>query len=142
MSALRFIYILIYLVVATLVCGLLISLIGLVDRSKRVVWFIVRLWAKGLLAVSGVKVKSRGLEHLERAYPCLLVSNHKSHMDAPSLISQIKRPFRFVAKRSLAYIPVFGQALYGLGSIIIDRSKQDKAFRSIDKAAQRVKEGT
>lgn len=84
-----------------------------------------RRWCDVLLTVAGADVRATGLSRLDPSRTYVFVSNHQSHMDAPSIVRSWPGPIRFVAKQSLFRVPVFGQALWALGHIAIDR--QDRA---------------
>lgn len=80
----------------------------------------LHLWAKSTLKVAGVNTVARGLEKLPRENFVLAV-NHQSHFDALVLFRHIRRHLRFVAKRELAEVPVFGTALKKAGNVMVDR---------------------
>jgi 1-acyl-sn-glycerol-3-phosphate acyltransferase len=50
--------------------------------------------------------------------------------------------WRFVAKKELVRVPVFGQALLASGHIIIDRGNRERAVASLRRAAERIRAGT
>jgi 1-acyl-sn-glycerol-3-phosphate acyltransferase len=47
-----------------------------------------------------------------------------------------------VAKRSLLFVPIFGWALWLAGFFFIDRSNRERAVRTLDRAAARLRQGT
>jgi 1-acyl-sn-glycerol-3-phosphate acyltransferase len=71
----------------------------------------------------------------------VLVSNHQSLLDIPTLVSLIPH-IRIIAKKELFRIPLFGRAMRRAGFLEIDRSNRAHAFRTIDDAAQRIRAGT
>jgi 1-acyl-sn-glycerol-3-phosphate acyltransferase len=108
---------------------------GLYDRSQR-------RWARGVLRSSGVTVTTEGLERVPRDRPSVYVSNHQSFFDILSLAVALPEPVRFVAKKELARIPVFGGALRAAGHIYIDRQRRQAAFESYEQAAAVIRGGT
>ncbi len=102
---------------------------------------VVRLWARHLLLMCGVKVEVfEPPEPLdEPAY--LVMSNHSSHFDVPSLFSATSIDMRPVAKEELGSIPVFGWALRMGAAIMIDRRNSEKAHASIQRAAETIRSG-
>jgi 1-acyl-sn-glycerol-3-phosphate acyltransferase len=98
-------------------------------------------WASSILKVAGVKTVARGVEKLPPGTFVLAV-NHQSHFDAPVLFRHIRRHMRFVAKRELTKIPIFGQAMRKAGNIVVDRtgSEHDKKLLhdAIDAVRTRV----
>lgn len=133
-----------YLLIATPVLGTsVIVLAFLGDRTGRLWWKSARLWAWGLIKVLGVsELVVVGGERIEALEAGLVMSNHESHVDPPALIlAAPKTPLRFLAKKELAKFPIFGQALWAMGMVFIDRKNQASAFESIELAAKRIREG-
>ena len=83
----------------------------------------------------------RGREHLEGVGSCVFCANHASVVDPGALIEAIPRSVRFVGKRSLFRIPVFGTALRITGQIPIDRSDHDAAVGAFAEAGQVLRDG-
>lgn len=125
----------------TSICGTLAILFSLVDRRGDWVLRFGRIWARGICAVSGVRVESHGLANFPSSGPVILISNHQSNVDMLALLISIPRSFRVVAKRLLFRIPIFGWCLSLAGMIPIDRDNRTLAIRSLDKAAERVRSG-
>src|SRR5690606_31303222 len=48
---------------------------------------------------------------------------------------------RFVAKKELVRVPIFGWCLVTTGQIIIDRGNRERAVRSLRRAAERIRGG-
>lgn len=63
-------------------------------------------------------------------------------MDIPILFVCLPVEFRFVAKRSLFNIPFLGWHLWRSGHIPVERGQPQKAVKSLDKAAERIRAGT
>lgn len=101
---------------------------------------ISRFWARSIVFLSRAKIEVEGLEKIP-AGPRVFMANHQSYFDAISLVVYLPPPVRFVAKKILQYLPVFGQLLWITGQIIIDRSNPKQAFAELDKAAEKIKQG-
>jgi 1-acyl-sn-glycerol-3-phosphate acyltransferase len=119
--------------------ALIICLFALSGR-----WFSAfqRIWAKWLLQTNGVRLSVRGLENLMQPHSYILISNHASILDIPGIVSAFPFPVRFIAKRSLAWFPIFGWNLYLSGHILIDRERTQSVLKSLKKAASLLKSGT
>jgi 1-acyl-sn-glycerol-3-phosphate acyltransferase len=100
-----------------------------------------RIWANWLLQTNGIRVSVRGLENLEKSRSYILLSNHTSLLDIPGIISAFPFQVRFIAKKSLAWIPIFGWSLHLSGHILIDRKRAQSAMKSSKKAASLLKSG-
>jgi 1-acyl-sn-glycerol-3-phosphate acyltransferase len=68
--------------------------------------------------------------------------NHQSALDIYALLAGLPLSFKWIAKRQLFSIPVFGWAIRKAGYISIDRENAREALKAIEKAAQRIREGT
>ena len=110
-----------------------------VDEHKR--QWVGRLWAKFLLAGTGCPARITGLENLSPEATYVFASNHTSALDIPALLALLPANFRWMAKKELFAIPVFGLAIRGVGYIPIDRSDPRTALKSLHQAAQRIAAG-
>jgi 1-acyl-sn-glycerol-3-phosphate acyltransferase len=102
---------------------------------------MANLWAKILLLICNIKVKVIGEENLLRGRPQIFMANHQSDFDILIALAYIPVQFRWIAKKELFSIPVFGAAMRSAGYIEIDRSNREKAMQSIDEAAFRIRKG-
>lgn len=119
------------------------SLIILVpfDRKGHIYKVLSRLWGRCIVWSSRVPLELEGVDKIP-PMPCIYMSNHQSYFDVISLIGYLPVPVRFVAKRVLTYIPVFGQALWASGHIIIDRANPRQSFDRLDRAVEKIHSGT
>lgn len=115
---------------------------SLLDRSGDPTVRVARLWARSLLRTTGVKIRVEGLAFCPRDLPGVLMSNHRSAFDILALIQTLPTPFRFVAKRELTYIPIFGWALALSQQIIVDRRNRSRAIGALQRAAEHIRGGT
>ena len=112
------------------------------DRKGRVWWPATRMWARGLLTSAGVTdFIVRGAEIIDNDTPYVMMANHQSHLDPPSIIRASKRPFGFIVKKELERIPLFGWAVRQSGHVFVDRKDKGSSHASIDKAAASVARG-
>jgi 1-acyl-sn-glycerol-3-phosphate acyltransferase len=72
------------------------------------------------------------------------MSNHQSLVDIAAIVMTLPRSqsWRFVAKRELTRVPIFGQVLVASRHIIIDRGDRERAVASLREAARRIRSGT
>lgn len=126
---------------ATLVAALVTVPLGLI-RGPESVWFVPVAWSRLLLWLGGSKVVVSGTGHLPLGGPAVIVCNHSSHLDGPALALALPRRIVFVAKKELARIPVFGQALRAIGSVIVDRGRSEKARRQMRQALDQIRTGS
>ncbi|TVQ06212.1 MAG: 1-acyl-sn-glycerol-3-phosphate acyltransferase [Leptolyngbya sp. DLM2.Bin27] len=73
-----------------------------------------------LLALSRVQVSVRGQDRLPLHQPMVVVSNHRSIMDAPLLMSAIGRPVRFACHHYMSQVPGLRNVINALGCLPLD----------------------
>lgn len=99
-----------------------------------------RGWARNLLWAAGVRVVLEGLENLDTDAPQIVVSNHQSWFDVFALAAELPVRYRFVAKKELGDIPVFGSAWMACGHVSVDRGNREAAIEALDQAWKEIHE--
>jgi 1-acyl-sn-glycerol-3-phosphate acyltransferase len=117
-----------------IICGLL----GMGDKKLQPV---AAFWARMLLLGTGCAVKIRGQENLTPGQPYVFVCNHSSALDIPVLFRALPSNFRWIAKKELFRIPLFGQSLRAAGYVPMDRSNRRASMQSLAAASARIKAG-
>ena len=102
---------------------------------------IANLWAKILLLIFNTKVEIIGKENILRGKPQIFMANHQSDFDILIVLAHIPGQFRWLVKKELFHIPIFGAAMKSAGYISIDRNNRERAMQSLDQAALRIREG-
>jgi 1-acyl-sn-glycerol-3-phosphate acyltransferase len=115
---------------------------GIVDDSGNWIHRLGRLWTRIIIRTSGVKIEVQGQGHIPGGKPVVFACNHASQFDILIMHEALPVQFRFVVKKELFEIPLFGFALHHAGYIPIDRSGGKAALHSVQEAAERVKKGT
>jgi 1-acyl-sn-glycerol-3-phosphate acyltransferase len=133
---------LLLLVLNTAVIAPMVGLIGLFERDGKIAHKLAQRWMAFNLWFSGVHVKVSGLEHLDPKKQYIFMSNHRSAADIVAIgVALWDYQIRFVAKKELLRVPLFGWGLWGLRSIIIDRRNHVQALRSYAVAGERIRRG-
>jgi 1-acyl-sn-glycerol-3-phosphate acyltransferase len=131
--------------VTTIVIGPIIILILFIphlDRGARFTYrYLALLWARINLTLSGVRVNVIGAEKVDRDKSYIVMSNHQSNFDVLALATRLPLQLRWVAKRELMKVPIFGFAIKKMGMIIIDRKDPEKAHESMKAADEKIKSG-
>ena len=130
-----------YLLPATLALGLLAILVSWVPPRGDLTSAVARLWGRGLLAAAGVRVEVEVHPAVVPSRGYLVMANHASYFDVAAMLAVIPGTYRFVAKRSLFAIPVFGWALRAGGFIPVDRKDKRRAREVWAAAGDRVRRG-
>jgi 1-acyl-sn-glycerol-3-phosphate acyltransferase len=117
-----------FLVLGSAVLGAVATVSGWIPPRRFWPRLMARIWARGLLISSGVRLRVEGTEQLAPASASYVVmSNHTSSMDIPVLIASFPGDLAFVAKRELFRIPLFGWGMRAAGFIPVDRSDRSRA---------------
>ncbi|HMF40631.1 MAG TPA: lysophospholipid acyltransferase family protein [Polyangia bacterium] len=128
--------------VAATIAGSLGALVaGVIDKSGDMVLVLARLWSRVILGVPGVKLNVTMRARLEPGRPYIFMPNHASMVDIWAVFVAIPASFRFIAKKQLSRIPLFGWAMAAGRFIFIDRQNALAARRSMDEAARRIRSG-
>jgi 1-acyl-sn-glycerol-3-phosphate acyltransferase len=101
-----------------------------------------RAWGRFLCRIAGIRVRVEGRENIDPSQTYIFVGNHASQTDIWAFQGYIPHDFRWIAKKELFAIPIFGAAMQAVGFISIDRSRGRKAVTSLNDAAERIAEGT
>ena len=117
-------------------------IISMVDKTGRDVHFYCAVpWAKLILRVCGIRVRVSGLGNLNTDLPRIYMTNHQSFFDIFALLACLPVNFKFILKQELMNLPVFGPATRRAGYIGIERDDPRKAVKSMNQAAERIRNG-
>lgn len=104
-------------------------------------YVVQRLWSPVLLWAGGAKLEVSGLENIDASKPAIYVSNHQSTIDIPALFMALPVDLRFVAKKSLQYVPLMGWYMSLANFVFVDRGNRREAIASLDAAGKRIRGG-
>jgi 1-acyl-sn-glycerol-3-phosphate acyltransferase len=134
-----------FLLFGTLVCSVGALLTSLVPPRGHWPYRFAVWWSKGWLACARVRVEVEIEDEARKAFdsggPFVFAANHQSLLDIPVLIASLPIPARFLAKRSLFRIPVFGQAIAAAGFIPVDRGDRARAGEAFVTALRQLEKG-
>lgn len=131
-----------FLVLGSFVFGWIAVLLGWIPPRGSWTFGLARLWSRGMLTASCVRVDVEYSPGLEPGGRYVFLCNHQSLFDIPSLIVTVPGQIRMLAKRSLFRIPIFGWAMSAGGFIPIDRGDRSTARQSFAAAVARLRGGT
>lgn len=122
--------------------GATMAIVGsFVKKGDDSAHLVARIWARSILLVSGVKVVVYGLENIDPCASYVYMANHQSMFDIFALLAFLPVRFRWLAKKELFSIPIFGYSMGRAGYISVDRSSMKAAYRSLQEAAQKIAQG-
>ena len=138
---LRTIWTVIVAIAVTIPCATTVMIIAVLSSASPLIDPVIRLWARLILWGAGIEIRAEGVETIERSKRYILIANHHSYFDIPCIFAAIPQPIRFMAKKSLFSIPIFGWAIGRAGFIPIDRKNRRTAVKSFDLAVARIRKG-
>ncbi len=114
-----------------------------VKNYRPYIGLIMTKWAERLLALINVTTKVTGQVHMPKGNerPVIVMCNHSSLFDMPVAIAALNTSFRFVAKKELYKIPVFGTAIHKAEFISIDRKNREQSMKDLEKAKAKMLDG-
>ena len=137
----RLIAIIFFIFIFTMIMAIATIIIGIFSPYSKYANGTIRLWARGVLWVSGIKMDVQGLENIDLDKPYIYIANHQSNFDILACVVAIPGTVRFVAKKELFRIPIFGLGMRMVGMILIDRGRSAEARRALDNAVDKVRQG-
>ena len=120
---------------------ILASLVGIRRRPDGVYDRAGRGWGRNNLSANRLTVTVTGAEHIPDG-PAVFVANHVSFVDIWVLVASLPGTVRFLAKRELLRVPVFGWAMRSAGHIPIDRKNRQAAVDACGEAGGMIRDGT
>lgn len=107
------------------------------DRSdERLAW-----WARRVVTSARMDLRVIGRENLLHDERFVIMSNHQSHLDVPTLFHALSPRMRMVAKKELFRFPIWGSAMRQSGFVEIDRGNREQAIESLNEARRVLDQG-
>ena len=99
----------------------------------------VASWYGKMSAIIGVKLVISYDPKSVKAGPVVYVANHQNNYDLFTLPAAVPEKTVSIGKKSIKWIPFFGQLYWLSGNILINRSNRTKAVGTIGKTAEKIK---
>ena len=119
----------------------ILSLFGLRRQMSVFIYRIAQGWARVMIKIIKSKVTLSGQERIPGNSGVCFVGNHDGYFDIVLLLAYCGRPFGFIAKKELVFLPMLNIWIYMLGGLFIDRKNIRKAVKTINKGVERIKAG-
>ncbi len=110
------------------------------ERSRRLSFAAIKMWATTFASLSGIRYKAIGTEHLLKHKAFIYVCNHTSFLDAPAMPLFIPGQFRPLGKKELGKIPVLGMIVKTV-CVMVDRSSTESRKKSVEKLIRLIRSG-
>ncbi|USD37049.1 MULTISPECIES: 1-acylglycerol-3-phosphate O-acyltransferase [Ferrimonas] len=122
------------LLVVVSLMGMLLCLLRPFHRNN--VHYTAKVFSS-VAPVLGIKVIHRGHQS-DSDEPVVYVSNHQNNYDLFTHTGSVPPGTVSMGKKSLKWIPFFGQLYWLTGNILIDRANRSKAVRTLQQAAEKI----
>ncbi|MDR2865599.1 MAG: 1-acyl-sn-glycerol-3-phosphate acyltransferase [Spirochaetaceae bacterium] len=120
---------------------ILLSFTPLKKTASFCMYKVVQGWARALIFLIACRPKLAGREHIIKKGGMCFVCNHSGIFDIVLLLAYAGRPFGFIAKKELAYIPFLNIWILILGGLFIDRKNPRKALKTINHGVKYIQKG-
>jgi 1-acyl-sn-glycerol-3-phosphate acyltransferase len=124
-----------------LIFGPPVLLVSWLARRKEWVYPWALWGGRQWLRLSGMKVRVRGLEHLDAKESYVFVINHRSYLDTATAFCYLGRRIGILAKKELLKVPILGYGMGFVNVMAIDRSNRQRAIETVQAATQRLRSG-
>jgi 1-acyl-sn-glycerol-3-phosphate acyltransferase len=116
-------------------------LLAILFRWKSLLYVLGHIGVRLGLALTGIRVRIVGAEHLPLNRAAVYCANHESNVDPPVLFSALHPRMHILYKQEIDRIPILARAFRLGGFIPIDRRNKESAARSIERGAQSIRAG-
>lgn len=132
-----FVFTLVMFVIFTVVWALTV----LFDRNRVVCHHLSRFWSKTIYWLCPWwKVRVTGMENVIYGRSYVVVSNHQAMLDIP-LLYALPFNFKWVSKKEVYKIPIFGWVLWMHGDVAIERGGAASTKAMLQKCEDYLKDG-
>ncbi len=107
-------------------------------RNPKHVFTFGRMFA-AMSKVFGIKLELRIPEDAYKRGQAIYIANHQNNWDLFTVSSAVTPKVVTVGKKSLAWMPLFGQLYWLTGNILIDRANKAKAKGTINQVVDSIK---
>jgi len=96
-------------------------------------------WMAKVSYIVGVEIEVRVPQTISPEQSYVYIGNHQNSYDLFTISKAVQPNTVSVGKKSLAWIPFFGQMYWLTGNILIDRNNQNKASNTITSTVDKIK---
>ncbi|BBW92636.1 1-acyl-sn-glycerol-3-phosphate acyltransferase [Pseudoalteromonas sp. PS1M3] len=130
------VFIMFMFILLSCIFGLLLSLVRPFHPNNV---HIIAGWFGSMAKMIGVKLVLTRHQDAENIGPAVYIANHQNSYDLFTVPAMVPKNCVSLGKKSLKWIPFFGQLYWLSGNILIDRANRSKAAGTISKAAEKIK---
>src|SRR5688500_1424664 len=116
-------------------------LLSMATRSAHPLYRLTEWGFRAAFLLAGIRVTTENRERIGDPRNTLIVSNHASHLDAPTLFLALGVDFVALAKREVFDIPLFSTVLLRAGFIPIQRGDRAEAVGAVARMTGALRAG-
>lgn len=99
-------------------------------------WLAIKMYSEFGKRILGTKVRIRGAENLPEK--CIYICNHQSNVDIFLVCNAVPKRTVTLGKKSILYMPIFGQIYWLSGNLFIERGDARKSARDLQKVEKKI----
>jgi len=132
-----------YIVISlyVLVAGLVGMFVATVFGWGDILYILGHGGVRLALALSGIRYRLAGAEHLPHDRAAVYCANHQSNVDPPLLFTALHPRMHILYKAELDRMPILARAFRMGGFIPVNRNNKEEAMRSIDAGVASIRYG-
>ncbi|HEX7578933.1 MAG TPA: lysophospholipid acyltransferase family protein [Thermoanaerobaculia bacterium] len=127
--------------VLTVFFGSLAILTSWIPPRGNVYLFWARSWARSVLWFCGLGVKIEAAEGARTVPEAIFMSSHESAIDILAMFVAIPQQLRFLAKKSLFYVPFLGWSMWLAGFVPVERESKQSGLHALEMLEKRLRKG-
>jgi 1-acyl-sn-glycerol-3-phosphate acyltransferase len=112
-----------------------------ITRSAGLLYWVGTRIAWWGIHIAGIRVRTHGLDALDRTGTYIFMSNHASNLDPPALMPIVPRRTSVLVKKELFRIPILGPAMRIASLVPVDRANREAAIASLAEATRVIQRG-
>ncbi|WHL25021.1 MAG: 1-acylglycerol-3-phosphate O-acyltransferase [Candidatus Blochmannia vicinus] len=130
-------------IIVALILSIIICIFGIVycllrPHQSYYSYFFGRLFGS-MAPIFGITVKIRNVSNTPLPKNCIYIANHQSNYDMVTVACVVQPRTIIVGKKSLLWIPLFGQLYWLCGNILINRNKSSQSHNFLIKIAKSIR---
>ncbi|MAD75497.1 MAG: 1-acyl-sn-glycerol-3-phosphate acyltransferase [Rheinheimera sp.] len=133
-AVVRIILLALFFIVST-IAGLAVCLVRPFHRNNVALF---SHWYGRVSWILGISVEIRRDPAIQANTPYVFIANHQNNLDLFTMSGSVLPGTVTLGKKSLKYIPFFGQLYWLSGNLMIDRNNKEKALSTMLAAAERI----
>jgi 1-acyl-sn-glycerol-3-phosphate acyltransferase len=116
-------------------------LIAIAFRWKGLLYVLGHGGVRLALALTGIRFRVAGREHVPLDRAAVYCANHQSNVDPPVVFEALHPRMHILYKHEIDQIPILARAFRMGGFIPVDRRNKEAAMRSIEAGAASIRAG-